>query len=542
MRPDRRDPEPCERDTSAASGASGGPCECDTNANGAPRGCRKRERRLGGWAALALFVLTTLAVLPVTGLAAASEPSAPPPPANDEIANAQPVTSLPSTLAGTTVGATITAHEPNAGNCGGETTTNSVWYSLQASATAVQRVAVELAAAGKLDAAVTIYKAVRSEFLQVACERTDEEGKASLTFRTEKKALYDIRVAALQGSQQAGFTLSVFLPTPAVTPPGLPLPASGASGRVDRIQNVNAAYALNLRAGVSYLINLTTETRRGACVSGALFAPGTRSFENGRSRLQIECGGYRLFTPGPGRGGRYSFELTPREDFTGIQRFHLQVAPAGPDETSPGIALPNYGVAGGYLNGAGVQILRLYRVDVTSHSNLTLRLRAPRAARLNLSLLDQDGGQIACQCGGEGSQTLQRKLRPGHYYAVVAVRGASSGAFALERESRTITRTAVYFENATAHRGRANARPGRATPIHVLVSPGSSGQVTVEIERFDPVFGWQFYRQLRAPLRGGVASIPFTAPNVGRWRVDARYGGSRVSSPSRVGFSYLLVQ
>ena len=489
-----------------------------------------------------IAALLAAALLTVGAGAAQGAPASgtPAPPANDELVNAQPIASLPSTVAGTTVGATVTADEPEI-TCGGSTTTNSVWYSLHASPTVVQRLAVELTAAGNLDATVGVYKVVRSELSEVTCQRTGEEGKASLTFNSEKKASYVIRVAALQGSQQAAFTLSVFLPTPAVTPPGAPLPAAGASGHVDRIQDVNAAYSLELHSGVSYLINLTTETRHGACVSGSLYAPGTRSFEGAGSLLQIACGGYRLFTPGPGRGGRYSFELTPAESFTGSQRFHLQVAPAGPDETSPGIALPNYGVARARLDGAGVQILRLYRVDVTSHSNLTLRLHAPRAARFNLRLLDQDGGQIACQCGGNGSQTLAQKLRPGRYYAVVSVRGASAGAFSLERESRTITRTAVYFLDAAANRGRASAPAGRATPIHVRVSPTATGLVTVEVERFDPVFGWQFFRQLRASLHAGAASIQFTAPAVGRWRVNARYGGSRVSSPSRIGFSYLLV-
>jgi hypothetical protein len=475
------------------------------------------------------------------GAVCAAALATPAAPANDEVANAQAIGGLPSTVSGTTVGATVAPAEPTT-SCGGATTTNSVWYTVHASSTSAQRIGVELAAADSLDASVDVYRAVRSQLQEVTCEQTGEEGKASLTFKAAKNGVYDIRVAALAGSQLAGFTLSVFLPTPAATPPGQSLPSSGASGQVDRIQDVNAAYAVTMHAGVSYLINLTNRTRHGACVSGALFAPGTTSFEGASSLLQIECGGYKLFTPGPGMGGRYTFEITPREQHAGVQRFHLQVAPAGPEETAPGQALGNYGVARARLNGGGVQILRLYRIDVASHSNLTLRLRAPRAAQFNLRLVDQNGDQIACQCGSRGSQTLQQKLRPGRYYAAVSVRNASAGDFMLERESRTITRTAVYFADASARRGRASAPAGRETPIHVSVSPGASGPVTVEIERFDPVFGWQFYRQLRVRVSAGAGSIPFTAPAVGQWRANAVYGGSRVSSPSRVGFSYLLVR
>jgi hypothetical protein len=469
----------------------------------------------------------------------AQTPSAPPVPANDEVANAQLLSSLPATVSGTTVGATTVTGEA-VSSCGG-TTTSSVWYSVHASSSAKQRLAVELVAGGKLDASVEVFRAVRSQLEGEQCETTNEEGKASLTFEAQKNAVYDIRVAAEQSSQLAGFTLNVFVPTPEVAPPGLPLPAGGSSGHVDRIQNVNAAYAVTLHAGVSYLVNMVNRTGHGRCLSGELFSPGTRSFQAGRAVLNIDCGGYTLFTPGPGRGGVYSFEVTPDPGYVGNQRFRVQIAPAASDETAPGIALANYGVAHAYLNGAGVQVLRLYRIDVTSHSNLTLRLRAPSAAKLNLRLLDQDGGAIACECGSSGSQTLQQRLRPGRYYAEVSARGASAAAFALERESRTITRTTVYFVAARARQGRASAPAGRATPIHVHVAPAAAGPITVDIERFTPVFGWQFYRQLRTRLNDGTAAIPFTAPAVGRWRVNARYGGSRVSSPSRVGFSYLLV-
>jgi hypothetical protein len=486
-------------------------------------------------AALAALVLSAL-VMPGAASAVTS-PAPPPPPPNDEVSSAQTVGSLPATLSGTTVGAGVAGGESES-SCH-VATRSSVWYSLRAGASP-ERVAVELKAAGALDATVDVYHAVRSQLVPVSCEQTGEEGAASLTFKTSKNGLYEIRVAALGDSQLAGFTLSVFLPTPAVSPPGAPLPATGAGGHVDRIQNVNAAYSVTLHSGTSYIFNLRTTTRHGACVSGALFAPGTRSFEEGSSLLRIDCGGYRLFTPGPGAGGRYSFELTPSGSHVGVQHFRVQVGRAGPDETAPGIALGNYGVARAHLNGAGIQVLRLYRVDVHSHSNLTLKLRAAESAAFNVRLIDQNGTQIACGCGASGSQRVQQQLRPGRYYVAVSARGASAGSFALERESRTITHTRIYFANAHAHAGRASAPAGRGTPIHIHVSPAASGPVTVEIERFDPVFGWQFYREVHARVGGGAASIPFAAPAVGQWRVKVAYGGSRVSSPSRARFVYLL--
>ena len=138
-------------------------------------------------------------------------------------------------------------------------TVNSVWYTLRTGASA-QRIGVELAAQGKLDATVDVYRAVRSQLGEVRCQQTEEEGKASLTFKAAKNSVYEIRVAAQADSQLAGFTLNVFLPTPAVTPPGPPLAGGGVSGHVDRIQNINAAYSVRMHAGVSYMIVLANTT------------------------------------------------------------------------------------------------------------------------------------------------------------------------------------------------------------------------------------------------------------------------------------------
>src|SRR5580692_3927970 len=71
----------------------------------------------------------------------------PPPPANDEVANAQAIHGLPSSIEGTTVGATTVSSEETSSCAGG--TVSSVWYSLR-SGPSKQRIAVELAAGGSL--------------------------------------------------------------------------------------------------------------------------------------------------------------------------------------------------------------------------------------------------------------------------------------------------------------------------------------------------------------------------------------------------------
>ena len=470
------------------------------------------------------------AVLAMLGASAtvAAEPPAPAL-ANDTFAGAQVIHTLPATLAGTVVGSTTEPLEA-VSECD-SASEHTVWYSLRTPS--AERVAVNLAAAGALDATVEVFHAVRSQLDHVDCDATDSHGKAALTFKSSKNGLYDIRVSAQHASQLAAFTLEVFLPTPAVVPPGPRLPSGGIFGKVDRIQNINAAYSTIMHAGVSYMISLANRTP-GGCVSGGLFAPGTSSFEEGSPLLHISCGGYRLFTPGPGEGGVYSFQVTPRTTFKAVQRFHLEVAPAGPAETAPGIALANYVHAHGRLDGNGVRVLRLYRIDITTHSNLTLKLLASQSADFNLQLRNLNGQVIDCECGGSGNQTLVHQLAPGRYYAVVSTRGATLGNYTLIRQSRTITSTRVSFS-------AKKAAPGQSLGIDVKLSPAVSGPVTVDIERFDPVFGWQFYRQDSAVASGGAASIAFTPPAVGRWRANASYAGSRTASPSAVGFSYLLV-
>ncbi len=482
--------------------------------------------RIRGTAVCAAIAALALAML---APAAVSAPAVPASPANDDLGSAQQIHSLPATLSGTVVGATSENPEEGSGCAAG--TEHSVWYSVRASSK--ERLAVNLAAAGALDATIDVFHAVRSELQRVGCERTDSHGLASLSFSASKNGLYEIRVAALPGSQLAGFTLEVFLPTPAVSPPGPRLPAGGASGHVDRIQNINAAYSVVLRSGVSYLVNLANRTA-GACVTARLFGPGTQSFEEGSAVMHLRCGGFGLFTPGPGQGGVYSIELTPRASFKQVQRFRLAVAPAGPAETAPGIALGNYGRARGRLDGNGVHVLRLYRIDVHTHSNLTLKLRAPSSADFNLQLRNLNGRVIECACGASGAQTFTKQLRPGRYYAVVSVHDATAGNYTLERQSRTITQTHVSF-------GSSKASPGQSLGVDVHVSPSVSGPVTVDIERFDPVFGWQFYRQESGFASGGSATLPFVGPAVGRWRVNGRFGGSRTASPSGASFAYLLV-
>ena len=68
--------------------------------------------------------------------------------------------------------------------------------------------------------------------------------------------------------------------------------------------------------------------------------------------------------------------------------------------------------------------------------------------------------------------------------------------------------------------------------IGVSVAPDASGPVTVDVERFDPLAGWQFYTRFERRAQTGSAAIAFTPPSVGRWRVRATFDGTRIAAPS----------
>jgi len=451
---------------------------------------------------------------------------------NDARTNARVLGSLPASVKGTTLGATIDPNEPSSGCTGPQTA--SVWYAITPATQ--EHVAVSLAAGGNLDATIDVYLAQRSQLQSLVCDATDTRGMAATSFTATAGMTYLIRVAPLGNSVPGTFSLDVFVPQKAASPPGPALAPRGAGGTLDRVQDTSKAYSMVMHAGTSYRINLAEETD-GACVTGELYPPGTSSFDSGTPVLRLRCGGYRLFTPGVGASGRYSFLINASAGLRGPQHYYLRVAQAGPTDTAPGQFVANYAKVSGRLDGNRVDALRLFSFDVVTRSNLTLLLTAPAAASFDVKLLNEQGREIACECGGTGPQTLDRQLKAGRFYAVVRASPGSRGQFTLLRQSRTITKTRTTI----AGKVRGQAAPGQAVPIAVSVTPGVAGPATVTIERFDPVSGWQYFRTDHATITGGSASVRFLPPASGRWRASASFVGTRTASPSVSGFATLLV-
>jgi hypothetical protein len=463
--------------------------------------------------------------LALTGMATA----APAPPANDNRADAADLGSLPASVTGTTARATVESSEP-ASDCGDAGP--SVWYRFAVGATAPKRLAVEVNATGDLDALVDVYIRQRSQNERVACQTTDKQGEAIFAFQPEASTTYLVRVAQLPDSVSGSFALRVFAPPPPTHPPGAALRPTGVSGALERVVNASAAYATNLTAGVPYRINLVSGV--DGCMDLAIFAPGTSSFEDDTPVGGLRCQGYRLFTPR--QSGRYSLLVRDAGDTPGAQPYHLQLARATIAETAPGLPLLNDQRVGSALHGDRIEVLRLYRFDVTSTSNLELDLHTGSDNPFDLELLNSRGRILHCECDSTGDQSLVTITHPGRYFAVVRARDFSSGGFTLTRRSRTITHTWIRINDSRS----LQISPGSPVAVQVHVAPAVGGAAIVEIDRFDPLSGWQFYRQQRVTVSGGAATLAFTPPSTGQWLVHASYLGTRTTSPSESRYARVL--
>lgn len=466
-----------------------------------------------------------LAVLALLGGATAAPASAAAPP-NDARADAVSLPAPPSSVSGTTVGATVdTAAEPY-GNCG--STGASTWYKLDAAADG--RLIVSLKASGDLDAVVDVFRRVRSQATAVACDATDKSGDASATFKVKKGESYLVRVAALPNSAAGTFKLDLATAVPEPSAPGAPLPARGVTRTLDRVGHVADGFSARLRSGVPYRINLASLSEDG-CVTLSIYGPGTSSFDEDDPERTLRCGGYLLLTPGPGEGGRYSFLARASSSLRGAQRYHLQVARAGGDDTAPGLFIHNFARVRGAVKGAGVDVVDLYRFDVKTRSTLFASLAT--GGSLDLVLLRDDGRRLACACGEDGGAELHRGLRPGRYFLAVRARDGSNARYTLRRASRTITKSKIQVNGKRV----AQVSPGTTVHVAVVTSPDVSGPVTITIERFDPLSGWQFVRRVHS----GSGAIAFTPPAVGKYRFRGSFDGTRGAAPSNTGTARLTV-
>src|SRR5262249_5503182 len=205
---------------------------------------------------------------------------------------------------------------------------------------------------------------------------------------------------------------------------------AGTTGTLTALGDRDDAWWVNMGAGVTYRVNVVPA--QGLCLSVLLYGPNVSSFGDDYVR-EKECGGYFLFTPGADGSGKYSIVIGADEeaDVGVLQAYRLQVAPAGPDDTAPGIFLQNRQRVTGRVGGLGVDVTDLYRFDVARRGALTLGLRDRPRSQFDLVVLREDGGTVECACGHTGPVQVRRQIAPGSYYALVRARGHGGGAYRL---------------------------------------------------------------------------------------------------------------
>jgi hypothetical protein len=464
------------------------------------------------WGSRAGRVGALLGLVTVAALAAPAGALARP--ANDDLGSARPL-ELPARVDGTVVGATVEPAEPPS-SCG--PTAGSVWYQFKAPAD--RRAIVLFDAAGDLDAVVDLYRRTRSRLDSVDCEPSDSKGQATLDLDDLARGeTYLIRVAKRPNSAEARFQLDVLIPTAPATPPGRRLPGRGVTDAVTRLLNPSDAWSATLRAGRSYRVNLNT--RGSTCTRLLVYPPGTKSFDDASPVRVLRCGGYQLLTPRPGGSGRYTFLVQAARRERRAQRYHLQVAKAGRDDTAPGLSLANFRPRRGALNAGGIDVIDLYRFDVARRSAVALRLRG--RGNLRLLLLKDSGRRI-----DQGGRQIRRNLRRGRYVVAVRSDDDRSRRYALVRASRTITRSRIVFNGAR----RTKVPPGATARIGVLVAPSVTGVARIDVERFDPLEGWQFFRRFFARVVHGRAVLPFRPPGEGHYRARALFLRTRSAAAS----------
>ena len=448
-------------------------------------------------------------------------------PANDGYDHPQAVGRVPAKVVGTTEGATRGKDEP-APWC--SAVRGVVWYAVKAPRQSAMVARVE--AGERLDAAVAVYSIARSQRGRLTCTETDEHGRAAVSWYAHADRSYLIAVARRVGSPGGSFRLQVVAAERLPRPPGAVLPARGVRGTVDPILDAIDAWALPMRRGMTYRINLTAPSE---LVQLEIYRPHTYSFAS-EDPVPVDMhDGYLAFTPGVDGGGVYSVVVRADGDVPVTLPYRLQARRAGPDDIGPGIKIANGQTVAGAIAGHGIDVVDLYRFNVPrSNSLATIRLQQKPNVALDLMLLSETGRRIAFAVDGSGPQVLRERLRLGHYFIVVRSQNHSSGRYGLRLVVRDITTTSIAVGGSEF----LEVPPGVSVPIAVRVtSVNVGGPVVVQIDRLDPLTGWQFSSVVTRRIgSSGFLTLAWTPRSVGYWRMRARFLGSPFSGFSESYF------
>jgi hypothetical protein len=417
---------------------------------------------------------------------------------------------VPGKSIGTTEGATYADDDPEL--CSDAYA--PVWYSLRPAQSG--RVAVRLTVKGLADSVVAVFRQERSKLTALGCDVSNVSGVAGVPFDAVRGTTYLVAVAAPWSALSGEFTIES-VRVPAARFPGMSL-ARDRDVVLDPLLRPNAAFSARMPHAATYRI---AATARGACVHVSLLRrPSASSAAIAESD---GCSGFLLYTPHPGASGPVPLLVSMPEGR--VARVHVAVRTAEPDDLAPGVPLLNGTVRHGRLAAREADVVDTYRFRVDTRADATLTLSGRVAA--DLLLFDEQGKQLACACDGTRTGAVVQALRPGTYLTVVRARPAETGTYSLTLRLRQPTATVVRLTQTTGPRSQLQ--------VIANVRPRKSGQLVLELERFDPLSHWQFAATSTHMAHDGQTSFRLH-PAIGGWRIRVRYSGTLSASASVSGW------
>lgn len=439
---------------------------------------------------------------------------------------ATPVGALPAQVDGSTQAARVRKDAPVPSCSAGQ---GVVWYT--ASAPGRGPMLATVTAGGDSDAALVVYRLVRSKAKELLCVDSDRSGRASVPWYGFPGRSYLIGVARRDGSPAGPFRLKVAFREPLPHPPGTALPVAGASETVTPVLDAADAWAVSMRRGTSYKVNLASPR---ACVRLDIYRPGSYRFDETRHADggTLSCGGYLLFTPGVDGGGIYSLLISAAGSKPVPQPYRLMVAEAGMDDSAPGVALTSGRAVTGSLDSGRLDVADLYSFVVPKDGSLTtIKFMPDPKLRYDLLVLDETGGRVIGVTRAHGRQSLAENIDAGRYFLSLRAIRQSGGAYRLSVLTREVTSTTLSVDGSQF----VKTSPGASVSLQVVVAAAShGGAVEIEIDRFDPIFRWQFATMLTGSVdAGGRFTTSWAPPWVGHWRAIARFPGNLYSTASK---------
>lgn len=438
-----------------------------------------------------------------------------PQPRNDEREAASSISTPPTTVQGTTVGATADPKDPP---CTVDKPT--VWYRM----TPVEKgtLVVHVRADSGTRASVCALRKMRSHLNGVGAETTDGRGNASLSFVGEAGSTYYI-VVSRPTAASGNFSLTVQHPDKPHLPPGSPLRKGTGTGHLDPLMNARDAWAVPMEKGLTY--RLTLVTRPKECISMSVYSIRARRFSTGRVAADFSCATTEFFAPGPDGGGTYPVLLTAEGKAT---RYQLFVSPVEPDDSGPGVALESGTSTKGRVTPADP--LDLYRFDVPNTSNVEVQIASKRY--VNIEVKNGDGRTV---WRPEANESSERQFDTGTYYVAIE-RGERASTYTLRVYVRFLTTTSLTVDGTTS----VTIGPEDAVSLQTTTSPDPGPGVTeVQADFFDVATEKWVFRRLWEVDPG--SAISFTPEAVGKWRVRATFQPNDVASYSRTGYVTILV-